>query len=112
MIDGSYLSSPGWMDRVRRADAIVLVEAPLLVCLVRIIRRSLHRGSVRRSDLPEGCDEHMSAFLLWWTLGWRVRHRGLQARFRHANPDARLIVVKRGDDRRVLVRRLSADDAQ
>jgi hypothetical protein len=88
------------------------VEAPLLICLVRIIRRSVQRGAGRRSDLPEGCDEQLSGFLLWWTLGWRIRHRGLESLLRRTNPDARLIVVKRVDDRHLLVMRLSADDPQ
>ena len=65
---------PGWEARIERADLVVLVEAPLTVCLRRILRRSLSRPGTRRPDLPDGCDEALSLFFVHWTIGWRRRN--------------------------------------
>ena len=75
VIDGGYLSSRGWPERMRRAEVVVLVEAPLLVCLARILRRAVERGGERRPDLPDGCDEHLSLAFIGWTLVWNWRTR-------------------------------------
>ena len=75
VIDGGYLASDGWPERMRRAEVVVLVEAPLRVCLARIIRRSVRRGGERRPDLPDGCEEHFSPAFIWWTLAWTWRTR-------------------------------------
>src|SRR4249919_3045008 len=48
VIDGGYLRSAGWPERLRRADLVVITEAPLIVCLWRIVRRSFRRSEVRR----------------------------------------------------------------
>jgi adenylate kinase family enzyme len=90
VIDGGYLSSPGWPERMRRADLVVLVEAPLVVCLARIIRRSLARTGTRRPDLPDGCDEAFSLFFLRWTLGWSCRNEELLTRIERARPVVRI----------------------
>jgi adenylate kinase family enzyme len=56
VLDGGYLARAGWPERLRRADMVVLVEAPLLVCLWRLMRRSRTRPSGDpRPDLPDGC---------------------------------------------------------
>jgi adenylate kinase family enzyme len=75
VIDGGYLTTAGWPERMRRADLVVVVEAPLLVCLARIVRRSLARDGERRPDLPDGCEEHLSLAFIGWTLAWTRRTR-------------------------------------
>ena len=95
VIDGGYLSSPGWPERVRRADLVVLVEAPLLVCLERIVRRSLARTCGRRPDLPAGCDEAFSLFFLRWTLGWSRRNREALTRVERTRPVVRIARQRR-----------------
>ena len=87
VIDGGYLHSRGWPDRLRRADLVVIAEAPLAVCLWRIVRRSLSRSVVRRPDLPDGCEEAFSPYFLWWTIGWGRRHRRLAEDIRSVRPD-------------------------
>ena len=87
VIDGGYLSSLGWLERLRRADMVVITEAPLRTCLWRIVRRSLERGGARRPDLPDGCDETFSVYFAWWTIGWGRRHRRLEAQIRRMRPD-------------------------
>jgi adenylate kinase family enzyme len=97
VIDGSYLASPGWEDRLQRADVVVLVEAPLAVCLWRIIRRALQRRDGRRPDLPDGCQERLSLYHLWWALGWATRFAHLRTIITQTSPNARLLVVRSAD---------------
>lgn len=103
VIDGSYLASPGWRARFRRADVIVLVKAPLLTCIWRIVRRALVRSRARRPDLPDGCEEQLSLYHLWWTLGWAIRYRDLTEVIHDVNPDARLVTCRPIDDASTLV---------
>jgi adenylate kinase family enzyme len=98
VIDGSYLASPGWEQRFRRADVVVLVEAPLMVCLWRLIRRALRRADSRRPDLPDGCEERLSLYHLWWTLGWSIRFAHLRNIIARTAPRARLLVVRSPED--------------
>ena len=90
VIDGGYLASAGWEARIERADVVVLVEAPLTVCLRRILRRSLSRSGRRRPDLPDGCDEAFSLFFLRWTIGWSRRNREALARIERTRPVLRV----------------------
>jgi adenylate kinase family enzyme len=94
VLDGGYLGSRGWHARLRRADLVVITEAPLPVCLWRIVRRSMRRSPDRRPDLPEGCDEEFSLYFVWWTIGWRWRHRRLHAEIREKRPDVEITRVR------------------
>ena len=55
--DGSYAESTFDL-RLPRADALIVLERPRWLCLVRVLRRSLSRRE--RADRPEGCPEHVS----------------------------------------------------
>jgi adenylate kinase family enzyme len=90
VIDGGYLSSPGWNRRLERAELVVLVEAPLATCLWRIVRRSVSQSGTRRPDLPEGCEEALSLAFLRWTIGWRRRHRETIAQIERTRPLVRI----------------------
>ena len=75
IIDGGYLTPPCWPQRARRADLIVVAEAPLLVCLWRVIRRSLRRSAgAPRPDRVAGGGEQLSPYFLWWIVRWGLRH--------------------------------------
>ena len=90
VIDGAYLASAGWEARIERADLVVLVEAPLMACLWRILRRSTTRSGTRRPDLPDGCDEAISLFFVRWTIGWSRRNREALARIERIRPVLRV----------------------
>ena len=90
VIDGGYLGSEGWPDRLRRAEVVVLVEAPLRVCIARIIRRSVMRGGGRRADLPDGCEERFSLAFIGWTLAWGWRTRGVMRAVRRSGRGIRV----------------------
>jgi hypothetical protein len=104
IIDGGYLSSDGWPERLRRADLVIVAEAPLIVCLWRVIRRS-RRRSPARSDRPNGGREQLSLYFLWWIVTWDRRHRDLARRIASSAPGARVLVVRRLEDLAVIGRR-------
>jgi adenylate kinase family enzyme len=79
VIDGGYLASDGWRARAERADVIVIAEAPLIVCLWRVVQRAFARRALRPDRAPGG-GEQLSLYFLWWTATWGVRHRHLARR--------------------------------
>lgn len=76
VLDGGYLSSRGWWERVRGADLVLLVEAPLPVCVWRVVRRAWFERGPRRPDLPDGCEESFGPGFLRWILTWSRRAAG------------------------------------
>ncbi len=68
IMDGNY---GGTMDmRVAAADTVVFLSIPRVVCLYRVVLRSLRHWRQTRPDLNEGCPEQLPdwEFLKWiWT---------------------------------------------
>jgi adenylate kinase family enzyme len=64
VMDGNY---PDLLEmRIQRADTVVFLDYPRLVCLWRCVRRYLrHRGS-NRPELAAGCDEKIDWEFLKW----------------------------------------------
>ncbi len=71
IMDGNY---GGTLEqRIAAADLVVLVEAPRLLCLWRVVRRRFaYRGRSRPSVAP-GCPERLTPEFLWWiwSYPWR-----------------------------------------
>jgi adenylate kinase family enzyme len=108
VIDGGYLGSAGWPDRARRAEVIVVAEASLLVCLWRVIRRSLRRRTTR-PDRPAGGHEQFSPYFLWWIVRWSRRHPHLAATL--AGEGHRVIRARTAEDAVREVRAIAARTA-
>ena len=53
-----------------RADLIVWVDQPRLLCLWRVIWRVIATGAGRRPDLPEGCRESFDPWLWGYVWNW------------------------------------------
>jgi len=53
-----------------RADLIVWVDQPRLLCLWRSIWRVITTGDRRRADLPEGCPETFDPWLWRYIWNW------------------------------------------
>ena len=94
ILDGGYLTSAGWPRRRARADLVMVAEAPLVVCLWRIVRRSILRRR-SRPDRP-GDREQFSPHFLWWTITWTRRHPRLAETLRAAGTP--VVVARRGAD--------------
>lgn len=66
-MDGNY---GGTLEaRLARADLVIWLDFPRLICLWRVLQRRLRYGGASRPELPPGCPEHLSwDFLAWiWT---------------------------------------------
>ena len=93
VIDGGY-TSPGFGDRIRRADLVVITEAPLAVCLYRVIRRTIRHRGRPRADRPDGAEEQFSLDFLIWIINWRRRHPDLRGEVHALDPNARVLIVR------------------
>ena len=93
VIDGGY-TSPGFRDRVRRADLVVITEAPLAVCLYRVIRRNIRHRGRSRADRPDGAEERFSLTFLIWIINWHRRHPDLRREVLALDTEADIVVVR------------------
>ena len=105
IIDGGYLSSPGWPARLERSDLVIVAEAPLLICLKRVLVRAVRRGH-SRPDRPLGGGEQLSLYFLWWIVTWTRRHPHLAATMRESGKP--VIVVRRLTDLEPVIREAEA----
>lgn len=72
IIDGSYL---GTLDiRLARAEAVVLFDLPVWVCLWRVLKRRLtHLQGSHRLGMPPGCPERIYGTFVKWVWNYRKR---------------------------------------
>ncbi len=102
VIDGGYLRSRGWPARLARADLVVVADAPIVVCLWRVVRRALTAGR-RRPDMPAGAREGVSPYFLWWVATWGRRHPRLAETLRAAPGAPPVAVVRSAVDLDALI---------
>jgi adenylate kinase family enzyme len=110
IIDGNYVTSPGFGTRIGRAQLVVVVEARLFVCLWRVICRSLFLAKASRRDLPTGARDRLSLGFLKWVLRWGSRHPDF-AHELSLQTAAPVVVLRSAGDVDRLVRRLASNTA-
>ena len=64
VIDGNYLRT--LPRRLERCDAVVLLDYPRRVCLLRALRRILTWRGRTRPDMAAGCPERLDAEFVRW----------------------------------------------
>ncbi len=70
IIDGGYTST--LPQRLRRADTVVVMMAPLWLCLRRVLWRLVaYRGGRTRPDMAPGCPEKVDLEFLGYILSFR-----------------------------------------
>ena len=70
LIEGNYGSTLA--PRLERADTVIYLDFPILLCLWRLIKRiMLHRGQ-SLPDMPEGCPERFDAAFFWYVMTWHA----------------------------------------
>jgi adenylate kinase family enzyme len=95
LIDGNYGGTLA--ERLERADTVVYLDFPILLCVTRMLRRVWTWRGQTRPDMTEGCPERFDLgflfYLLRWNSGPRPRteaqlkgHEGKIIRLR--NPEA------------------------
>jgi adenylate kinase family enzyme len=85
IIDGNY---SGTMDlRMQRCDTIVFLYLSRVLCVWRIVKRSLRYRRGVRPDMAEGCREKLDPeFVSWvWNYPRRSRLRVVELIRTHAN---------------------------
>lgn len=93
VMDGSFTSASA--RRFARADTVIWIEQPRLVCLRRAILRSLFSFGRPRADLAPGCPEKFDlAFYRYiWNYDRTTRPKVARALDEHA-PNARRIHLR------------------
>lgn len=84
IIDGNY---GGTLEvRLQKCDTIVFLDMPRLLCLWRIVKRSLQYHGESRPDMTEGCPEKLSfEFVSWvWNYSRDTRPRVVKLIGEHA----------------------------
>lgn len=78
VMDGNY--SGTLMGRIALADAIVYLDMPRWLCMLRVFRRTLFGLARRRADVAPGCPERFDwKFILWvWNYPKRSRQKTLR----------------------------------
>ncbi|KHE67872.1 topology modulation protein [Halobacillus sp. BBL2006] len=96
ILEGNY--SITYDLRTQRADTIVYLEAPLMVCLYRVVKRwFLNRGKTR-VDMGEDCTEKLDfEFIKFIVTTYHSRKKKMRIRFQEfqmLDPENRVIVLK------------------
>ena len=69
IIDGNYSNS--YDLRVKRADTIIYLELPLIVCVYRVIKRRIVYARKTREDMAKGCPEK-SRLVIFYVYSYYV----------------------------------------
>lgn len=75
LIDGNYGGT--LPERLARADTVVYLDFPIILCVARLLRRIWTYRGRSRPDMPEGCPERFDfafvVYLIRWNSGPRKR---------------------------------------
>ncbi|HEV2708551.1 MAG TPA: DNA topology modulation protein [Pyrinomonadaceae bacterium] len=93
IIDGNY--SGTMQRRLEACDTVVFLDLPRLVCVWRIVKRTLVYFNRNRPDMAEGCYERFDLkFLRWvWDYPKRTRPKVVEL-LKNAAPDKRVVWLK------------------
>ena len=73
IIDGNY---GGTLEqRLARADTVIDLELPGLLCLARVALRGWRGRGQTRADMAEDCPERLDLGFYWWTLKYPFTSR-------------------------------------
>ncbi|RXZ77469.1 DNA topology modulation protein [Paenibacillaceae bacterium] len=73
IIDGNYSRT---MDiRIKKADLIIFLDMPRLLCIYRIIKRRIMYHNKTRPDLNAECKEKLDWEFIKWVWNYRKRSR-------------------------------------
>lgn len=73
--------------RIAKADTVVFLDFPVLLCLFRIAKRVLANYGRARPDMAEGCPEGVDWAFLRWVTGYRHNLRPEILEMIEAAPD-------------------------
>ena len=96
IIEGNYSST--YDIRATRADTIIYLEIPRIICIYRVLKRWLTHLGHTRSDMGSGCKEKMEwSFLkfIWTTYYPRKQKMNERfVRFKQMGPEKTVILLQ------------------
>lgn len=102
VMDGNY---GGTMERrMRRADAVILLDLPRWLCLWRVLRRQIRFLGRTRPELPAACPERLNLEFVSWIWTYPQRKRGPILRMLAELPaETSVVILRSAHDVRQLV---------
>ncbi len=98
IIEGNY--STTYDIRAPRADTIIYLELPLIICLYRVVKRWLTNIGNTRPDMGPGCTEKLDyQFIKFIVTTYHKRKKKMRTRFREfqsAGGPSKKVIVLRG----------------
>lgn len=97
IMDGNYSRT---LDlRLQRADTVVFLDMPRLLCLYRVLKRRIMYHGKTRPDLNEECPEKLDrAFMLWvWNYKKRSRTKVME-KLQQAEGRKRVVYLRTRDE--------------
>lgn len=73
LIEGNYGSTLA--VRLARADTVIYLDYPILICLWRLARRITTLRGQSRPDMPADCPERFDAAFFWYVMNWNTGPR-------------------------------------
>lgn len=96
IIEGNYSST--YNIREQRADTIIYLELPLIICLYRVVKRRIIYHGKTRPDLGEGCPEKLDkAFLKFIVSTYyerKIKMRKRIEQFKEENPHNQVVLLR------------------
>lgn len=93
IIDGNYSST--MEPRLHRADTVIFLDFPWVLCLWRVVKRWVIHFGRTRPDMREGCQERLDwGFIKWiWTFP-KKRRLNLLNRVNQCSPGKQVIILR------------------
>ena len=82
-------------QRIKRADAIILLDVSRWVCLWRVVKRIVKYRGRHRPDMPPGCQERFDLEFIRWIWNYPSKSRPAKLALLSATgPDQRVVILR------------------
>ncbi|RLL48293.1 topology modulation protein [Oceanobacillus piezotolerans] len=109
IIEGNYTGT--FPIRMDRADTIIYLELPLIMCLYRVAKRFFTHIGKTRADMGEGCKEKLDwAFIKFICTTYYNRKITMKERFQNlkeTDPNKEIIILKSKQEIKAYIDRLT-----
>lgn len=83
--------------RVKRADAIIMLDVSRWVCLWRLAKRAIKYRGRHRPDMAPGCQERFDLTFVRWIWNYPTKSRPAKLALLSATgPDQRVVILRSG----------------
>jgi len=91
IMDGNY---GGTMDmRIEKADTIIYLNYPTIICLTRVIKRIVSNWGKVRYEMPEGCTERFDLNFILYVANYKnTRGKKIIEKLKHLKPEKKVLI--------------------